>query len=124
MLAQQVGHVLGGPSLCLVYVAGLCALYRRERWRKRIAVLAPVGRMALTNYLTHSLVFTTLSYGYGLGWYGRVSFTAGLGLTLVTYVAQIVLSRWWLARFRFGPAEWLWRSLTYFHPQPMRRSAS
>ena len=124
MMLQQAGFLLGGPSFCLLYVAGLASLYRRERWRRRLRWLAPVGRMALTNYLTHSIVFTTMANSYGLGLYGRISFTVGLGMTLAIYAAQIGLSRWWLRRFRFGPAEWLWRSLTYFRPQPMRRQGS
>jgi uncharacterized protein len=76
--------------------------------------------MALTNYLMHSLVFTFVNNGYGLGWYGRIPPPTGLLLTLAMFVFQIWLSNWWLRRFRFGPMEWLWRSLSYWRMQPMR----
>jgi uncharacterized protein len=76
--------------------------------------------MALSNYLLQSLICTTILYGYGLGWYGSVGRAAGLGLVVLIYVAQIPLSVWWLRNFRFGPAEWLWRSLSYGKRQPMR----
>ena len=77
--------------------------------------------MALTNYLLHSVVFTLVFYSYGFGLYGKVSPSVGLILTVAMYLAQIPLSVWWLSRFRFGPMEWAWRSLTYLKPQPMRR---
>jgi uncharacterized protein len=76
--------------------------------------------MALSNYLFQSLVCTTLFYSYGLGLYGKVGPALGLGLTVVVFLIQIPLSRWWLARFRFGPVEWLWRSLSYGTLQPLR----
>ena len=121
MLLQQVGFSIGTPALCFTYVLGVLLLLQREAWRRRLAPLAAVGRMALTNYLTHSLVFTTVANGYGLGFYGRVGPAAGLLLALGLYAVQIGLSNWWLGRFRFGPMEWLWRSLSYLSPQPLRR---
>jgi uncharacterized protein len=65
-------------------------------------------------------VCTTIFYSYGLGLYGSVGRAAGLGLAVIIYAIQLPLSVWWLRRFRFGPAEWLWRSLTYGKLQPMR----
>jgi uncharacterized protein len=82
--------------------------------------LAAVGRMALSNYLTHSIVCTTLFYGYGFGLFGTINRTGLLAIVLIIWVSQLVLSPIWLQHFRFGPAEWLWRSLTYGQPQPMR----
>ena len=81
--------------------------------------LAAVGRMALSNYLTHSLVCTTLFYGYGFGLFGTINRSGLAAIVLIIWVAQLLLSPIWLAHFRYGPAEWLWRSLTYGHPQPM-----
>ena len=77
--------------------------------------------MALTNYLLQSIICTTIFYGYGFGFFGQVGAAAGLLLTIVIYVLQIPWSHWWLARFQFGPAEWLWRTLTYGQRQPFRR---
>lgn len=87
----------------------------------KLRFLAPAGRMALTNYLTQSLFWTWMFYGHGVGLWGEVPRSAQVILALVFFAIQIVLSQWWLKRFRFGPAEWVWRSLTYLKLQPMRR---
>ena len=79
-----------------------------------------VGRMAFTNYLMHSLVLTTLFYGYGFGLYGEIPRAPQMLIVAGMLGLQLALSPWWLARFRFGPAEWLWRSLTYWKRQPFR----
>ena len=98
-------HEAGGYALSQGYVCGFLLLAPRLH-----ALLAPVGRLALTNYLSHSLILTTLSYGYaGIGWYGRVSLTAGTALALVLYSLQIAGSHVWLRRFAQGPLERLWR---------------
>lgn len=83
-------------------------------------VLASVGRMALTNYLMQSTICTTIFYGYGFGLYGRVGRASLLLVVLGVWIVQLVVSPLWLRRFRFGPAEWLWRSVTYWKLQPMR----
>ena len=119
-LIATTAYGLGAPALSLAYVAGLALLFQRPTWRRRLGPLAPVGRMALSNYLLQSLVCTTLFYSYGLGLYGRIGPALGLGLSGVIFLAQIPLSQWWLRRFRFGPVEWLWRSLTYGALQPLR----
>jgi uncharacterized protein len=119
-LAAMAGYVLGMPALSLAYAAGLVLLIQRPAWRQRLLPLAAVGRLALSNYLLQTLVCTTIFYGYGLGLYGQVGPAVGLVLTLVIFGLQIPLSIWWLRLFRFGPAEWLWRSLTYRRMQPMR----
>lgn len=115
---------INGPALCLAYVATLALLLRRDGWKRRLRPLAAAGQMGLTNYLLQSLVCTFLFYSYGLGWYGSVGRASSAGLALLIYAAQLPLSSWWLNRFRFGPAEWLWRSLTYRKPQPMRLSGN
>ena len=82
--------------------------------------LAAVGRMALTNYLLHTVVFTTLFYGYGFGLFGEISRVWLLGMALAMWSLQLIISPIWLKHFRFGPAEWLWRTLTYWKLQTMR----
>jgi uncharacterized protein len=113
---------LGAPALSIGYAAALTLLAQRDRWRRRLAPLAAAGRMALSNYLLQSLVCTFIFYSYGLGLFGQVGAAAGLALTIVIYALQLPLSVWWLRRFQYGPAEWLWRSLTYGRLQPMRRA--
>jgi uncharacterized protein len=103
------------------YVAGLTLLFQREAWQRRLAVLAPVGRMALTNYLLQSVLGVLFFYGYGLGLMGKLGPAAQLGLATGLFALQILFSHLWLARFRFGPAEWVTRSLTYGRAQPLRR---
>lgn len=104
----------------IAYAAVLLLLLQRSKITRLLQPLGATGRMALTTYLTQSVVCTLLFYGYGLGWYGQVGYTGNLIITLVFFACQMAISSWWLKRFRFGPVEWLWRRLTYGHPIPMR----
>ena len=85
-------------------------------------MLAPLGRMALTNYLTHSLVSGLYFYGYAGNHFGM-----GRAMQVVfvfsVIALQVVFSHWWLSKFRYGPMEWLWRAITYWQVPPMRREA-
>ena len=120
MLAMVPVRQLNELGLAAVYASGFVLLFQKEAWRRVLGVLSPVGRMALTNYLSETVISLLMYYGYGLGLMGRTGPAATVGLTLAVFSAQIVFSHWWLARFRFGPAEWVWRSLTYGKAQPMR----
>ena len=113
-------HMAGSPLMALAYI-GLVVLAWQAgaRW---LAVLAPAGRMALTNYLLQSLVGTLLFYGYGLGLWGDVSRAGQTGIVLGVFALQVAASHWWLARFRMGPVEWLWRAFTYLQWPAMRRA--
>lgn len=104
--------------LAVGYFTALLRLLARPKWTKRLSILAPMGRMALTNYLSQSLVFTWVFYRQGFGFWGRTSPKSILVCALMFYVMQVAWSRWWLARFKFGPCEWLWRSMTYGKWQP------
>ncbi len=123
LFLATTAQTIGAPFLMLAYVSAFCLLALRPAWGKRIGVLAPVGQMALTNYLIQSVVCTLIFYGYGLGLFGKMGAAAGIGLTVLIYLLQIPLSHWWMKRFYSGPAEWLWRSLTYLKLQPIRRTA-
>jgi uncharacterized protein len=124
VLAAQLPLYLGVIAMAAFYLSGIVLLWQRPSWRSRLARLAPVGQMALTNYLTHSLIYLALFYGFGLALLGRVGATFCLALSVVIFGAQVLFSAWWLRHFRFGPAEWLWRSLTYGRRQPMRLGIS
>ncbi len=119
-LLGQIGAVVGIPALSFGYVCAITLLVHHERFGRYLTPLAAVGRMALTNYLTHSILMTFVANAYGLGLYGRIYPATGLVMTVGLYAIQIPFSNWWLRRFRFGPAEWVWRSLTYGRLQPMR----
>ncbi|MDG2292025.1 MAG: DUF418 domain-containing protein [Phycisphaerales bacterium] len=86
--------------------------------------LASVGRMALSNYLLQSIFCTLIFYGHGFGQFGTWDRTEQMLLVLALTICQLIWSPLWLGAFRFGPAEWLWRSLTYWKLQPMRRPST
>ena len=112
-LATYLAYELNRPLLSLAYISAVALLSLRPAWRGRLEPLASVGRLPLTNYLMQSVLCTTIFYAYGLGLYGKVGPAAGVGLALAIYAVQVAYSHWWVAHFRFGPLEWLWRALTY-----------
>ncbi|MCY7389799.1 MAG: DUF418 domain-containing protein [Burkholderiales bacterium] len=103
---------LGNLPACLGYVGLVVLMLHSSTIFAKIRILAPVGRMALTNYLTQSLICSIYFYGYAMGHWGM---PRGQQMIFVAVVfgAQIILSTWWLSRFRYGPMEWLWRGFTY-----------
>ena len=117
LIAQSVGSV----ALSLGYIATIMLLNRQPYWQFFFRWLSPVGQMALTNYLTQSLICTLIFYGYGFGLFGQISITEGVVLAGVIYLVQVIWSTWWLQRFYFGPMEWLWRSGVYMKWQPFYR---
>jgi uncharacterized protein len=108
--------------LAAAYGSGLL-LWLSGRHAVALPGFAAAGRMALTNYLAQSIVLGVLFYGYGLGWFGRLGAAAAACVAAAVYSAGLWASRSWLSRYRFGPFEWLWRSLTYRRRQPMRIEA-
>ena len=115
----SISFYIGFVALSAAYVAAVALLFESPGWRRRLLWLAPVGRMALTHYLSQSAVYLLVFTGVGLNLYGKIGTAAAILIAVAVFTLQIVFSRWWLKRFRFGPAEWLWRSLTYGRPQPM-----
>jgi uncharacterized protein len=103
-------------------VAGFSLLFLRPRAKRVLSLLAPAGQMALSNYLSQTLISQFIYYGYGFNLTGRMRPLPCLALMFALFGVQVVWSHLWLARFRFGPMEWLWRSLTYGTLQPMRRA--
>jgi predicted unusual protein kinase regulating ubiquinone biosynthesis (AarF/ABC1/UbiB family) len=108
-----LGHTAAYASLAVL-------LLRRPTFRRLLLVLAPVGRMPLTTYLCQSVAATFVFYGWGLDRAGRTGAAACLGISLVIFALQIAAAHLWLRGFRFGPAEWLWRTLAYGRRPPMR----
>ncbi len=85
--------------------------------------LAAVGRMAFTNYILQTVICTTIFYGHGLGQFGQVERTGQAAIVVGVWAFQLIASPIWLRHFRYGPLEWLWRSLVYLSPPPFRRTA-
>ena len=109
---QDWPSIIGTVPLALAYAAGFVLAWpHARRW---LGVFTAPGRMALTNYLTHSLVGVVVFYGVGFGWAGRLRPLAFYAFAVALFAVQVGLSRWWLARHAQGPMEALWRRWTYY----------
>ena len=113
------------PSIAvgLGYVGLVMLACRSTALRRATRPFAAVGQTALSNYLLQTVICTTIFYGHGLGLYGSVDRVGQLGVVLGVWAVQLIASPLWLRRYRFGPAEWVWRSLTYGTRPPLRRAA-
>jgi uncharacterized protein len=116
-----IPNYFGSILVAFGHIGAVLLVVKSGAFQAAVHRVAAVGRMALSNYLAHSLVMTSLFYGYGLGLYAEVPRIWQQGFVAALIGLQLALSPWWLKHFRFGPAEWLWRSLTYGQRQPMRR---
>lgn len=105
----ETAWYVGAPIMALGWMGLVSLLFLRSSYG--FARLSAVGRMALTNYLAQSIILTLFFYGFGL--YGRASVGFAVGAMVAVWALELLWSRAWLARLRFGPAEWLWRRLTY-----------
>jgi uncharacterized protein len=111
--------------LCLGHASLLMLIFRSRIVPWLMRALANVGQMAFTNYLVQSILCTLFFYGYGLGNYNHLRFHQLYYVVFAVWILQLIYSSIWLHYFRFGPFEWIWRSLTYWKKQPMRmRDAS
>lgn len=119
MLAMTL-QMLGALPLSLGYLALMVLAWQVPSGQRVLKALAPAGRMALTLYLMQSLLASLAFYGYGLALWGRVSPAGLLAFAVAVFAVQVLLARWWLARFRYGPVEWLWRWVTYARRPDMR----
>jgi uncharacterized protein len=118
-LAEPLGTIL----LALGYGAAIIGIANLASGKRLLGWAAPLGRMAFTNYLAQSVILGWIFYGYGLGLFGRLGVTSALAIGLVIYFVQVPFSAWWLRRYRYGPVEWLWRTLMYGTARPMRQTA-
>lgn len=117
-IVQPLVYAFGVPALGIFYAVGLLILFQKPAFKSKLSFFAPYGRMALTNYLMQSILsgLVFMSYGFGLfGAVGPILFTI-IGFSIM--IIQFIFSHWWLSKFKYGPAEWLWRSLTYKKWQP------
>jgi uncharacterized protein len=110
---HEVIERLSGVLLALGYAAIVIWLVGVPTGRRMLAWAAPVGRMAFTNYLGQSIICGWIFYAYGLGLFGKLSVIAAFTIAVAVYAVQVVVSALWLDRYRYGPVEWLWRSLMY-----------
>ena len=120
-IIQPLVYAFGVPALALFYASGFALLYQTVNWRKTISIFAPVGQLVLTNYLMQSVICCLIFMNYGLGLFAKVGPALLTVMAIMIFTGQIVFSHWWIRHFRFGPMEWLWRSLTYAKWQPIRK---
>ncbi len=112
-IAGVISYAFGVPALALFYIALVATLWQKAAWRRLLAFLAPVGRMALTNYLLQTVICVLIFYGYGFGQFGRVGARGATLIALAIFLFQVLMSALWLKYFSYGPMEWIWRQLTY-----------
>jgi uncharacterized protein len=112
-LAGSEYNYWGSVLVALAYVGLVMLVCQQASWKRFTLPLAAAGRMALTNYLLQSIICTTLFYGYGFGLFGKVARVGQIGIVFAIWVFQLVICPLWLRFFPYGPAEWLWRLLTY-----------
>lgn len=109
--------------LCMSLVSGFYLLYQRGALRVSFTTLQQVGRLSLSNYLGQSLILGTVFYGYGLNFYNEWAYVEVLLFVPIVWLFQIIFSTLWLRYFLLGPAEWLWRCLTYGRILPIKRKS-
>ncbi|MBD2700656.1 DUF418 domain-containing protein [Spirosoma sp. BT702] len=108
--------------LVVAHVSALILLIQSGVAQGVFRALSAVGQMAFTNYILHTILCTLIFFGYGLGYFGYLEYYQLYGVVLLVWTVNIVFSTMWLRSFQFGPLEWVWRSLTYWQRQPIRRS--
>lgn len=118
LFIASFGQVVGAPALSLFFIAAFALLLNSNQNNNLLNYLAAPGRMALSTYLLQSIICTTIFYGYGFGLFGKVGKVTGLILVIVIYGIQIFITNLWMKKFQYGPAEWLWRWLTYLKNLP------
>lgn len=107
-------------AMVATYVALVVVLVQRPVWRRFLSIVAPIGRMPLTVYLSQTVISTFVFYGWGLGVSGTVGTAGSWAIATAIFAAQVVACHLWLRRYRFGPVDWVWRTLAYGKRQPMR----
>ncbi|WP_078554168.1 DUF418 domain-containing protein [Bacillus alkalicellulosilyticus] len=108
-----------GLALCIFYMTSIVLLYYKGKMF--LNVFSYPGKMALSNYLFQSFICVTIFYGYGFGYFAKIGPALGILLAFIIYALQVIVSFYWLKYFRFGPMEWIWKTITYHKAQPLKR---
>lgn len=117
----QMPNYWGSLLVSLGWVGLIMLMCKHGVLRRLSRLLANAGQMAFTNYILQTVICTTIFYGHGFGLFGRVERTGQIIIVLVICMVELLWSSLWLRRFRFGPLEWVWRSLTYWKRPPLYR---
>ncbi len=114
-------NYLASLFLFPAYVTSIILAAQNATWNKILSPIASAGKMALTNYLSQTLICVIIFYGFGFGFYGQLTIYHGIMLTVAIFLLQVFWSSIWMKRFRFGPMEWVWRTITYKKRFPISR---
>jgi uncharacterized protein len=120
-LYQTIAYALGVVPLAMTYVAIFMLSFQSVLGKRILSVLAPVGKMAFSNYIMQSLIGNFVFLGAGLGYLEQVGPFYFTVFGIAVFIVQVILSTIWLQYFNYGPLEWLWRSATYKKWQPMKK---
>ncbi|GAA4359505.1 DUF418 domain-containing protein [Kangiella marina] len=122
MLSFMSLNSFAAVFVALGYIALFCLWVKSDKFTGFRSRLEAVGRMAFTNYLAQSIICTLLFYSHGFGLFGQLERYQLMFIVAIIFTAQLIWSPWWLARFKYGPLEWLWRSLSYGKLQSFKRN--
>ncbi|WP_430487464.1 DUF418 domain-containing protein [Priestia flexa] len=109
----NIQEQFSGAFIALFYMMVIVLSSQTQVGQKLLKPLANVGRLSMSNYLLQSIAMTFIFYSYGLGLYGSISYTVGFVLVFGFFIIQILVSKWWVTRFQYGPVEYIWRWATY-----------
>jgi uncharacterized protein len=112
-LLHTVFYATSVVPLCLAYTSMICLYWVKKKGDTKLKILAPMGRMALTNYLMQTILGITIFYGVGFGLGGNIGPAIFIPIGIALYALQILYSNIWFKYFNYGPFEWIWRMLTY-----------
>ena len=120
-MAGLTAFDLNNIAMTFILITLFVMGYKKVKGRKWLGKFAPYGRMALTNYVSQTLLGTFLFFGWGLGYLVELRNSYTFLISILVIIVQMLLSKWWLAKFQYGPLEWLWRSITFFKWYPLRK---
>jgi len=115
------GMDMSNAAMTIIYIVLFAMWFKKSKGEKLLLKFAPYGRMALTNYVLQSIIFTFVFFGWGIGLIGELRQVYTFLLALLFIALQMLVSKWWMQYFKYGPLEWLWRSLTFFKIFPFRK---
>ena len=105
--------MVGQLLMSISYIMAVIKIAQTVIGKRVLEYLIPVGRMALSNYIIQTVLMVVIFYNLGFGLFGKTGLFSTFVIAIVIVVFQVVLSNIWLMYYRFGPLEWVWRSLTY-----------
>jgi len=112
---------LANFALTITILCGFSLIYLQKKGCQFLNKFTAYGRTALTNYVSQTILGTFIFYGWGLGYIGDMRNITAFSLVIIILITQMIISTWWMKHFRYGPLEWLWRSITYLKFQTFKK---